>query len=422
MKKGLLSGFALALGASGLLMGAEARWWRGNLHTHTLWSDGDDYPEMVADWYRSKGYHFLTLSDHNTLSDTEKWISPSKLKTGEEALTKYRARFGAEWVEERAVEGKTEVRLKRFAEYAGKVGEAGRFLMIPSEEVTGKAVHINATNLREVILPYSGLGDRTSGGMVKAMQYVFDAVAEQGKRLGVPMMAHLNHPNFTWAVTAEELMQVDRARFFEVYNGHPTVHNGGDNVHAGTEAMWDIVLSERLGHLGKEVMYGVATDDSHRYHTEDPRSSTVGHGWVMVRAERLEAGALVEAMNRGDFYASTGVSLKGVTRSDGILSVEVDAEAGVDYTIEFIGTRRGYDRVSHPVMDTKGGEMRVTRRYSADVGAVLATERGVKAEYRLRGDELYVRARVTSSRDQQRSPVAGDKERAWTQPLVGGGK
>lgn len=217
-------------------------------------------------------------------------------------------------------------------------------------------------------------------------------------------------------------MQVDRARFFEVYNGHPTVHNGGDNVHAGTEAMWDIVLSERLGHLGKEVMYAVATDDSHRYHTEDPRSSTVGHGWVVVRAERLEAGALVDAMNRGDFYASTGVSLREVKRADGVLSVEVEAEAGVEYTIEFVGTRRGYDRVSHPVMDAKGGEMRVTRRYSADVGTVLATEHGARAEYRLRGDELYVRARVTSSREQQRSPVAGDKERAWTQPLVVGSK
>ena len=408
MKKRLLLGFSLAVAVGDLGMGAEAQWWKGNLHTHTLWSDGDDYPEMVADWYRSHGYHFLTLSDHNTLSNTEKWVLPSKLKTGEDALRKYRERFGAPWVEEREVDGKREVRLKRFAEYAEKLGEVGRFLMIPSEEVTGKAVHINATNLREVILPYSGLGDRTSGGMVKAMQYVFDAVAEQGKRLGVPMMAHLNHPNFTWAVTAEELMQVDRARFFEVYNGHPTVHNGGDNVHAGTEAMWDIVLSERLGHLGKAVMYGVATDDSHRYHTEDPRSSTVGHGWVVVRAERLEAGALVDAMNRGDFYASTGVSLREVKRADGVLSVEVEAEAGVEYTIEFVGTRRGYDRVSHPVMDAKGGEMRVTRRYSADVGAVLASERGARAEYRLRGDELYVRARVTSSREQQRSPVAGD--------------
>lgn len=44
------------------------RWWKGNLHTHTLWSDGDDFPEMVAEWYRTRGYNFLALSDHNVLS------------------------------------------------------------------------------------------------------------------------------------------------------------------------------------------------------------------------------------------------------------------------------------------------------------------------------------------------------------------
>src|SRR5207248_5112732 len=27
------------------------RWFKGNVHTHTLWSDGDDYPEMVALWF-----------------------------------------------------------------------------------------------------------------------------------------------------------------------------------------------------------------------------------------------------------------------------------------------------------------------------------------------------------------------------------
>jgi hypothetical protein len=25
---------------------AEPRWLKGNLHTHSLWSDGNDYPEM----------------------------------------------------------------------------------------------------------------------------------------------------------------------------------------------------------------------------------------------------------------------------------------------------------------------------------------------------------------------------------------
>ncbi|HEX5831286.1 MAG TPA: hypothetical protein VFY16_09920, partial [Gemmatimonadaceae bacterium] len=43
------------------------RWWKGNLHTHSLWSDGDGFPDMVADWYRERGYHFLSLTDHNVL-------------------------------------------------------------------------------------------------------------------------------------------------------------------------------------------------------------------------------------------------------------------------------------------------------------------------------------------------------------------
>ena len=41
----------------------EPRWWKGNLHTHSLWSDGNDYPEMIADWYRSHGYQFLAFTD-----------------------------------------------------------------------------------------------------------------------------------------------------------------------------------------------------------------------------------------------------------------------------------------------------------------------------------------------------------------------
>jgi len=53
------------------------KFWKGNLHTHTLWSDGDDYPEMVADWYKQHGYAFLALTDHNVLSDAERWVDES---------------------------------------------------------------------------------------------------------------------------------------------------------------------------------------------------------------------------------------------------------------------------------------------------------------------------------------------------------
>src|SRR3982750_4741441 len=89
---------------------AEPRWWKGNLHTHSLWSDGNDYPEMIADWYKEHGYNFLALSDHNVLSDHALWI-PTK-KAGQPALEKYLARWGEKWVERRTENGEEQVRLK----------------------------------------------------------------------------------------------------------------------------------------------------------------------------------------------------------------------------------------------------------------------------------------------------------------------
>lgn len=44
------------------------RWFKGNTHTHTTMSDGDSSPEEVARWYKSHGYQFLVLSDHNTFT------------------------------------------------------------------------------------------------------------------------------------------------------------------------------------------------------------------------------------------------------------------------------------------------------------------------------------------------------------------
>jgi hypothetical protein len=289
--------------------------------------------------------------------------------------------------------------------------------LIPSEEITDKNVHVNATNIQELILPDKTLDTTTSPQIIKALQHAFDAVHAQRVRTGVPMFAHLNHPNFKWAITAEELMQIDHEQFFEVYNGHPTVYNQGDELHAGTERVWDIVLTERLGHLGKPVMYGLATDDSHNYHSTLPKASLSGRGWVMVKAKELSANALVAAMEKGDFYASTGVELAGLKSSGGKIEVEIKAEAGVEYVIEFIGTRKGYDRKTVALKAADGSEPRVTRKYSADVGTVLAAVKGPKAEYVLKGDELYVRARVTSTKPMKSSPVGGEVEMAWTQPV-----
>src|SRR5947207_505806 len=66
----------------------------------------------------------------------------------------------------------------------------------------------------------------------------------------------------------------------------------------------------------------------------------------------------------GDFYASSGVRLKEVRRGSDRYEIEIDPEAGVTYTTEFIGTRKGFDRSSKPALDEKGELMPVTRQYS----------------------------------------------------------
>ena len=43
-------------------------WFKGNLHTHTLNSDGDSTPDDVVRWYREHGYNFVMLTDHNYLT------------------------------------------------------------------------------------------------------------------------------------------------------------------------------------------------------------------------------------------------------------------------------------------------------------------------------------------------------------------
>src|SRR5450432_4204686 len=86
-----------------VLLNAEPRWFKGNLHTHSLWSDGNDYPEMIVDWYARHGYRFLALSDHNVLGQGQKWFSVAEAneRARQDGFARYRQRFGDAWVETR---------------------------------------------------------------------------------------------------------------------------------------------------------------------------------------------------------------------------------------------------------------------------------------------------------------------------------
>jgi len=332
------------------------------------------------------------------------------------AFEKYRERFGPRWVEMRPFQNAPTVRLQPLPKFRRLFEERDRFLLILGEEISDRyerlPIHLNATNPGRLIKPQHGTS------VVDVIQRNVNAALAQRAQTGRMMLPHVNHPNFGWAITAEELMQVRGESFFEIYNGHPSVHNEGDANHASTERMWDIMLAFRLSQLKLGPLYGLAVDDSHRYHQFSASNSNPGRGWIVVRSPRLRVEELIAAMEAGDFYASSGVRLKAVRRSKDELALEIDAEPGVSYKTEFIGTLEGFDPASQSGPRPTNSINAVTRIYSTEIGEVLSVVEGTRASYKLEGDELYVRAKVTSSKPKANTSIAGETEAAWTQPLV----
>lgn len=368
----------------------QRQWYKGNLHTHSYWSDGDEFPEMIMDWYKRSGYQFVGLSDHNVLQEGEKWKKVTRSKLREDGVKAYLEKYGA-LANYRVDSGRYSVRLKTLAEYS-PLFEDKDFLIIKSEEITSrfgeKHVHVNATNIQTVI------GAQPGGTVAEVMQNSVNAVLDQRKATGIPMFPHINHPNFFYSITVDDMIALKGELFFEVYNGHPMVNNYGDSLRPGMEEMWDRI-NIAYGDRKQPLMYGLATDDSHDYHEFGVAFSNAGRGWVMVRAASLTPGALITAMEAGDFYASTGVVLEEVQFANNILDVRIKPEAGVTYTIEFVGVKKGKKK-----------------------SEIFKTVKDVKAQFTVTKAYRFVRARITSSKLKPNPFQEGDKETAWTQPVT----
>jgi hypothetical protein len=293
---------------------------RGNIHAHSNWSDGDRPPRDVYVWYRNHGFAFVALTDHNTRA------SPQTFKDLEKPT----------------------------------------FVIIGGEELTMSVqktrVHVNGLCTKKTI----GGGKHPSirSALVHAIEYVH---AQGG-------IALINHPNFDWALTANDIRDATGAELLEIYSSHPDVPTDGDAVHPSQEAIWETLLDQG------STIGSVAVDDAHYFDTDKPKTSNSakpGMGWVEVFAATLDRNLICEALRAKQLYSSSGASLRRIRVTADALSVWPTEEGA---TVEFIG----------------------------DGGKVFEKkERGKDGEttYQLRGTERYVRARITLP----------DGKKAWTQ-------
>jgi hypothetical protein len=264
------------------------------------------------------------------------------------------------------------------------------FILIPGEEVTGKrTVHTTGLNVNRYIHP-----GYEFNSVEEVIQCHTDSILSAS---GIPI---LNHPNFRTGAQVDDILPVQRLHMLELFNGHPKVDNwGAEGVHIAVEAKWDSLLTHG------QRFFAVAADDAHHFDEFYPQKSNPARGWIMVHCSMLTAGSIVASMKQGNFYASNGVILKTIEKDQKEYTVEIDIEATREelkspyltgniveegnpgFVIEFIG---------------KGGE-------------VLNKAKEPSATYKIKGNELYIRCRVTYCR--KRSENMYENLYAWTQPI-----
>lgn len=419
---------------------AASRWYKGNLHTHTLVSDGQALPVEAAALYRDAGYHFLMFSDHNRLHEQESWVNATNSKVFNEAALGRFARAYPKLVPQKRTEadGRVSWRLAPFDETAALVNEPNRFLLMSGCEFNdairaGGNLHCNVINVRRIDHKKKNVPNQNAA--FGDMYADFLRVADAKESLLV-----VNHPNWWFYDVDPRVMAKpswDRMRFFEVSNNPgPTgllkkqILSDGNlmKVLYTEDKIWDYVLASRLLRKGP-MLYGLGTDDTHRYDKFYARmkdGKEFFRSWVCVRAEEFSERALVEAMRRGDFYVANGtvpVELKNVSFKEGTLSLEVDPKPGIEYRIVFYGTKRSADltcpgettfMLDDLVKRMKGKPMKIPGHAGKSrhvpilpkaAGIALGETIGIRASYQLKDDDLYVRAKVVTSNGV-----------AWTQP------
>lgn len=281
------------------------KYFKTALHCHTNISDGGPTPEEMKELYKSHGYQVLSITDHNIIVDHSALNEENFL-----LLT------GAEY-------------------NINEPGWAERRLWV-------KTYHLNfiakrPDNLWQPFIPKAPkeesrhyLEKVTDGGF----PWVYDldninAMIAEANRQGFLVM--YNHP--CWSLqTYPDYAGLKGLWGMEICNNDSS--SGGfadrDNTHVYADLL----------NLGNDLV-AVGADDAHG-------GKRVGGAWVMVGAKALTYEAVIDAMEKGQLYASTGPEIRELSLEDGILHIACsDAQAILVQT----GTR--FAKAVYPVAPDK---------------------------------------------------------------------
>lgn len=249
--------------------------YKANLHCHSTRSDGKKTREELVTMYKERGYSILCISDHEAprdhsdlttddflmLTGYEAYIRPSKICM----FDPY----------------KPEIHLNLFAKDPHNVNIIGynpAYCKYISLMESMKLPHPDKLWNRKFTVDY-------------IQQFIDSAVANG-------YLVSLNHPCWSMQST-EDVLKLKNYFSVEIFNYASMLESG----YAENMPVYDAIL--RSG----RYPYIHGGDDNHNHSPLDnPMSDSFG-AWTMIMAEELNYASVIEALEKGKFYASTGPTI-----------------------------------------------------------------------------------------------------------------
>lgn len=264
----------------------DGNWYKGNIHCHTINSDGKLSPAQVAQAYREHGYSFLAISDHDIYSDYRQELDREDfiiLPAMEASAVLYKE------------EGKPErICVHHMQALLGTK-------LMQEQAKKGLLTHLEKYPPRIFYESWDG---------AQVAQEMQDDLKAYG------FVTTYNHP--VWSrVREKEFINLEGISALEIYN-YGTVEESGtgfDSIH------WDVMLRN-----GKKV-WAFASDDNHN---DGILEDSFG-GYIVVKAEKLEHEAIIKAIMDGNYYSSSGPEIYDWGIKDGMAYVECSPVERVNF-------------------------------------------------------------------------------------------
>ena len=289
------------------LLPNDGKFYKVNLHSHTNLSDGKQTPEEVKQAYMEQGYSAVAFTEHFVLFDMSYLCDDNFI-----ALNAYEYDL--------ADENNPPFVFYEGAPHNFSHKEAIHLNFFAKTQDIKKQVCFNPAFVKPYIkkapedVEYVGTNDFVKEYTVEGINRVIKAAKDNG------YLVVFNHPS--WSLNTYPLYsRLEGLDGLEIVNGASQRSSDRDY----TPHVYDEMLR-----CGKRLIC-VGGDDNHE-------SKHCFRGWTMVKAPALTYGDLMQSIERGDCYASSGPEIHELYVEDGNVHVKCSEAAGIYYST--VGRRK----------------------------------------------------------------------------------